>query len=66
MVYCVACNRLLLSFIINTIFNAHEVTSKCESEAQIVSRQKKMELDIHVLESQTDIMSFQPLLEGRK
>ena len=34
------------------------VTPKCECEAQIVSRQGKMQLDIQVLESQGEIVSF--------
>ena len=33
---------------------------------RIVSRQEKMQLDIHVLESQGEIVSFELLFEGRK
>ena len=55
--------QLLLLFI-NYICNAWTVTPKCESEARIVSRQEKMELEIQVLESQREIMSFEPLFEG--
>jgi hypothetical protein len=43
-----------------------KVTPKYESEAQIVSRQEKMQLDIQVLESQGGIVSFESLFEGRK
>ena len=38
--------------------NARKVTPKCESEARIVSRQEKMQLDIQVLESKEEIVSF--------
>lgn len=44
----------------------HMVMPKCESEAQIVSCQEKMQLHIKVLENQGEIVSFEPLSEGRK
>ena len=43
----------------------HTVTQKCDSEAQIVSHQVKIQLDIHVRENQTEIVSFEPLFEVR-
>jgi len=36
------------------------VTTKCESEVRIVSRQEKMRLEIQMLEIEGEIVSFEP------
>ena len=47
------------------IYNARKVTPKCESEAQIVNHQVKIQLTFQFLESQEEIESFEPLFKGR-
>ena len=49
----------------NQIYNVHEVTLNCESEVQIVSHQVKIQLTFQFLESQEEIVNFEPLFEGR-
>ena len=57
---------MIFLLLLNKIVRRARSNPKCESEAQIVNRKEKMQLDIQVLESLGEIKIFYPVVEGRK